>query len=369
MSRQQHEHVAIFISSMEGGGAQRAMMNLTCELAARGYCVDLILARSGGPYLADVPASVRVVELNCKRLLTSLFPLVRYLRSERPFAMLSCLDYVNIIALWARRLAGVSTRLVVNEQNTLSRAAVGASKWRNRFTPFLARHFYPWADSIVAVSEDVRTDLLEVLKIAPQRVKVIYNSVVRREIVVKSQAPIEHPWFQAKELPVLVAVGRLYQQKDYPTLIRAFARLRKFRKARLVILGEGAQREEIERMIVAFELVEDVQLMGFVENPFPYMSRASLFVLSSQWEGLPLVLIEALCCGVPVVATDCPSGPREILHKPTFGRLVPVGDVEALSKAMIEALSEKQISPPEQSWQPFEISSITDHYVDLFLKR
>jgi glycosyltransferase involved in cell wall biosynthesis len=294
--------------------------------------------------------------------------LVRYLRRERPEALLSVFGYVNIIALWARRLAGVRTPLFVNEQNTVSYEAGNASSWRSRLTPQLIKHFYPWADGIVVVSHGVRDDLARLTSISRERITVIYNpSVVRAEVVEKAQAPLDHPWFKPDQPPVLLAVGRLQVQKDYPTLMRAFAQVRQARPARLLILGEGRERPMLEALIAELGLEQDVSLPGFVANPYAYMARASVFVLSSRWEGLPTVLIEALCCGAPVVSTDCPSGPREILRDGLYGPLVPVRDADALARAIGTTLDGETSSPPSESWQPYELENVVDRYISFLL--
>lgn len=359
------QRIAIYTSSMKGGGAQRAMMNLAQGLCSRGYQIDLVLSKAEGPYLKELPEQVRLIDLNSKRVLNSLFPLVRYLRKERPVAMVSSLDYVNIIAIWARWLSDIKCRLVINEQNTLSKAALGAKKWRNRFTPWLAKHFYPRADEIVACAEDVKEDLEQVLQGKANQIEVIFNSVVREMVLAKASQPAPHPWFQPGMPPVVLAVGRLSEQKDYPTLIKAFAILRKQRPVRLMILGEGHLHAELKQQVEDLQLQEDVSLPGFADNPFACMNQAELFVMSSRWEGMPLVMIEALCCGVPVVSTDCPSGPREILHKPEYGTLVPMNDPEKLAQTMADKLSQPRKSPPEASWAQYEINHVVDRYLDL----
>jgi len=360
--------IAIFMPSLFGAGGQRSMLNLAHGLAERGHAVDLVLAQAEGPFLAEVPRSVRVRDLKASRAITSLPALVRYLRAERPEAMLSVFGYVNIVALWAWRLAGVRTRLFVNEQNTVSLEAGNAASWRGRLTPWLIKRFYPWANGIVVVSHGVRDDLAQLTKIPRERITVIYNpSVVRDDVCDKAQAPLDHPWFAPDQPPVLVAVGRLQVQKDYPTLLHAFARVRRTRPLRLLILGEGKERPALEALINELRVERDVSLPGFVMNPFAYMSRASLFVLSSRWEGLPTVLIEALCCGTPVVSTDCPSGPREILRDGQYGRLVPVGDAEALAAAIEATLAAETPRPPSDSWRPYELEAVVDQYANLLL--
>ncbi len=361
------KRLAIFTSSMLGGGAQRVMFILAGGFAERGYNVDLVLPQAAGPFLAEVPESVRVVDLKAKRVLASLPALLRYLRRERPEAMLSALNYVNIVALWARRLAGVSTWLVVSEHNTLSRKRAHGQRRRARLMPWLIRGFYPWADGIVAVSHGVGDDLASVAGIPRERIEVIYNPVMRPELREKAQAPLDHPWFKPGGPPVVLAVGSLSVQKDFPTLIQAFAQVRQARPARLLILGEGPERPALEALIRQLDLEQDVSLAGFVTNPYAYMAQASLFVLSSKWEGLPGVLIEALCCGAPVISTDCPSGPREILRNGEYGQLVPVGDVPALARAIETTLAGKMPSPPCKSWLPFERETTVNQYLNILL--
>jgi glycosyltransferase involved in cell wall biosynthesis len=358
--------IAIYVPNLLGGGGQRSMLNLAHGIAERNCAVDLVLAQAVGAFLDDVRHPVRLVDLEASRALASLPALVRYLRHERPKAMLSVFDYANIIALWAWRLASVSTRMFVCEQNTISQEAGNAARWRARRTPQLMKWFYPWAAGIVVVSEGVRDDMAEVTGISRERITVISNpAVVGTEVAEKAKAPLDHPWFEPGQPPVLVAVGRLQEQKDYPTMIQALAQVRQARPVRLVILGEGKERSALEAQIEALGLQEDVSLPGFVMNPYAYLARASLFVLSSRWEGLPTVLIEALCCGTPVVSMDCPSGPREILQGGKYGRLVPVGNVEALARAIEATLKEQRSSPPLESWQPYDLHNVVDQYVNL----
>jgi len=361
------KRLAIFVPAMLGGGAERAMLNLARGIAERGYAMDLVLAQAEGPYLAEVPESVRVVDLKASRVLTSLPFLVRYLRCERPQALLSALGHANIIALWARRLASVPTRVVVSQRITLSRSAQHALSRRGRLMPQLIRRFYPWADGIVAVSKGVGDDLARVAGLPRERIQVIYNPVVTPELQEKAQASLEHPWFKPGEPPVLLAAGRLTAQKDFSMLIQAFAQVRQARPARLLILGEGEERPVLEALVRQLGLEQDVSLPGFVENPYPYMAQASLFILSSRWEGLPAVLIEALYCGVPLISTDCPSGPREILADGQYGQLVPVGDATALARAIETSLEGETPRPPRVSWLPFEMEAVVSKYVSLLV--
>jgi glycosyltransferase involved in cell wall biosynthesis len=359
--------MAIFAPDLVVGGAERSMLNLAAGLTARGHTVDLVLARAQGPFLVDVPRTVRLVDLRARRVLTSLAPLVHYLRRERPAALLSVL-HANMIAVWARRLSGVPVRLVVSERNTLSSEAQGFRQdFRARLMPHLVRRFYPWADCVVAVSQGVADDLVQIAKIPREHIRVIYNPIVTPRLREKAQAPLDHPWFAPGEPPVVLGVGRLSVQKDFITLIRAFEIVRRVRPTRLLILGEGEERPALERLVEQLDLVQDVSLPGFVANPCPYMSRAGVFVLSSRWEGLPGVLIEALYCGAPLVATDCPSGPREILADGRYGQLVPVGDAPALGEAIEAVLDGRNSRPPRESWQRFEQEIAVDQYARLLV--
>lgn len=343
------------------------MLNLAHGIAGCGYAVDLVLAQATGPYLREVGPAIRLVDLKAARVLTSLPGLMRYLRREQPVALISALNYANVVALWARRLVGTPQRVLVNEQNTLSRSARNSARHRQRLVPHLVKRFYPWADYVVGNSHGVVDDLSQVTGLPRTRIQMLYNPIITPEVRAKVRAPLDHPWFAAGQPPVLLAVGRLTKQKDFPTLIRAFAEVHQKRPARLLILGEGTDRPALESLVRELGLDDVVALPGFVDNPYAYMSRAGLYVLSSGWEGLPTVLVEALYCGPPVVATDCPSGPREILADGRYGRLVPVGDVAALAYAIEAGLAGQTPRPAPESWHPYSLEAIAEQYIDLLL--
>jgi len=356
--------IAVFLPGLYDGGAERTMLNLAHGFAARGRNVDLVLAQAEGPNLSHVSDTVRLVDLGAWRSMASLPALVRYLRRERPAVLLSALNRANLIAIWARSLARVPTKIVISERNTLSIDAEHAENWRARLMPALCKQFYPHADAIVAVSQGVAEDLAQVVRNRLQQTHVIYNPVITPALRQKADAPLDHAWFGAGA-PVVLAVGRLSEQKDFSTLIRAFAQVRAHLPARLLILGEGTQRPKLDALVRDLHLNDDVNLPGWVDNPYPFMRHAALFVLSSRWEGLPGVLIEALYCGAPLIATDCPSGPREVLADGQYGQLVPVGDVTALAAAMHETLTQPPPPPPRASWQRFEMNAVVDQYLDI----
>jgi glycosyltransferase involved in cell wall biosynthesis len=249
--------------------------------------------------------------------------------------MLSTLNFGNVTAILAREIAGVPTRVVVSERNALTqRSAELRTKRKRRAIPQLVRNYYPLADVVSAVSSGVAEDLARVLGRPAHEIAVTYNPVVGSELKAQAAIPTDHPWFEEGAPPVVLAAGALKPKKDFETLIRSFALLRNKREVRLMILGEGPQRQKLEGLVREFGLGKDVELSGFASNPFSHMARASAFVLSSRFEGLPGVLIQALACGCPVVSTDCPSGPREILMDGKLGPLVPIGSIKSLSLAI-----------------------------------
>jgi glycosyltransferase involved in cell wall biosynthesis len=366
------KHIAIFLPAIYGGGAERVMLNLVGGIAEQGYSVDLILAQATGPHLGWIPRSVRLIELNPLhfgplRTLAGLLTLVRYLRQERPDALLSGL-HANIVALWARRLAGFPKRVLISEHSTFSLQNQQLPRWYRKLMLRLVRRYYLWSDGIIAVSKGVADDLEQIARIPRDRIRVIYNPIVTPELRKKAQDPLEHPWFKSGEPPVILGVGRLELAKDFATLIQAFARVRETFSARLLILGEGNERLALEALVRRLSLEQDVSLPGFVPNPYPFIAKASLFVLSSRWEGLPTVLVEALYCGTPVVSTDCPSGPREILRDGQYGKLVPVGNVAALAQSIEAILDGEGDRPPRESVQPFEIETVVQKYIRILLE-
>ena len=341
------ERVALFLPSLEGGGAERVMLTLARGFARRGLSVDVVVVQATGAYLDQVPGTVRLVDLGASRAARSLLALIRYLIRERPQALLSSSAHANVVALLAKRIAMVSTRAVVRqaEQVTLN----GSS----RTVSFLKRHLYRRADAVIASSQRMAHDLVRVTGVPPERIRVVPSPIVTAELFTLAHEPLSDPWFLRGAAPVVLSVGRLHQDKDFATLIRAFAAVRRHTPARLLILGEGPARPALEALVRELGLDGDVALPGFVRNPFAYMRRAELYVLSSRTEGLPGALIQALACGAPVIATDCRCGPREVLHDGRFGRLVPVGDVAGLAQAIRLALSRPRQAAPPEAWQPF----------------
>ena len=274
-------------------------------------------------------------------------------------------------AVLAQRLARTPTRVTLREATTPSMAfqVKETSALKRAISETAMRWLYPRADAVVAVSKGVAQDLLNLMPQLKPKLTVIYNPVIDAAFHAKADAPVEHPWFQPNQPPVILGVGRHHFQKGFDTLLRAFARVRQQMPARLVILGEGPERPNLERLAAELGVAADVDLPGFDPNPFRYMRRAGVFVLSSRYEGLPNVLIQALACGCPVVSTDCPSGPWEILDGGRYGALVPVDDVEAMAQAIVRALSGQVATAPTAWLEQFHVEAVAEQYLRVMLEQ
>jgi glycosyltransferase involved in cell wall biosynthesis len=331
--------IAVFLMDLRGGGAERVMLSLAAGLSDCGFKVDLVLVQSIGEYLGEVPDRVRVVNLGCDRLIQGLPAFKAYLQQHRPRAILSALEDTNIVAILAKHWAGVGSQLIVTVHNQLSQEVKHAQNWKRRVVPYLLRWIYPGADAVVGVSQGVVEDLWQ-LGLSRSRTHAIYNPIVTPKFFAQIGDQPSHPWFAPGQPPVILGVGRLNQQKDFVTLIQAFAQLRQRRSARLMILGEGSERAHLEALVQDLGLQAAVCLPGFVADPYAYMQAAAMLVLSSAWEGFGNVLVEAMAVGTPVVSTNCPSGPAEILQDGVYGHLVAVGNAEAMAMAMEQTLQQ-----------------------------
>lgn len=363
--------IALLLHALHGGGAERVMVNVANAIAERGHAVDFLLGNAEGPYLSDVAGEVNVIDFG-KRHTSRAFPqFVRYLRTERPVALLSTIAHVNILAIRAAKIAGTGVRVVVRETNTHSLRLGSETGMKAGLIRRLIGLSYPHADAVIAPSQGVLEDLATQFGVARGKMHQIYSPTVSEGLARQAEKPLPDTWFQADQPPVILSVGRLSVQKDYGTLLRAFAEVRARVPVRLMILGEGEERPALENLIGELDIGEDVRMPGFVENPFQYMSRARVFALSSRWEGLPNVLIEALACGSPIVSTDCPSGPREILDGGKYGRLVPPRDVDALAAALSESVNESFDAADRRRQKgraaDFSVERTADKYLDVLL--
>lgn len=366
-------NIGLLIPDFYGGGAERVALNLAKGLKNIGCDVTLLVLRKGGAFQEDVPDKIRVVELQRKRMLTSIPALAEVVKSEEFDAIISFKNYVNICLLAASLIAGRKTPIIVTEHNHLSTKKPSEGKFIRKylfhlFSRILIRFLYPYADHIVGVSQGVADDLKTTVKLR-KPVDVVYNPVVSGELLqtILSEDDLD-PWFSSDE-PVIIGVGRLTEQKNFSLLIEAFRRVNERKPCRLIIFGEGEQREMLEALIDKLNLNDRISLPGFSDKIYASMSAANLFVLSSKWEGLPTVLIEAMACGTPVVSVDCPSGPDEILESGKWGRIVAIKNAEALAKAMIDTLNAESSPDIKKRAADFGFDVAAKKYLNLLSKK
>lgn len=333
-------NIAVLLSYSGDGGVERMVNELITGLLEEGHAVDVLVLKARGGHFAELPAGANVIRLRNQHAWRAAGEVARYLRRARPAALLAAKDRAGRAAVRARRRAGVPTRVAIRIGNTLSESLAGRSRLRRWLRYGLIRRSYPHADAIVAVSQGVAEDVVATSGVPAARVHVVPNPVLTPALYARAREQPEHPWLAAKSTPVILAVGRLTRQKEFPTLLRAFARVRARLECRLIVLGEGEERSALAGLARELEVDEDADFPGFAANPYAHMAGADLLVLSSAWEGSPNVLTEALALGVPVVSTDCRSGPREVLADGRYGPLVPVGDAEALADAIVRTLRE-----------------------------
>ncbi len=331
------KRVGVVISFSGDGGVERMVSNLCAEFAQH-VQVDLLAIRAEGGHVARISPKVNLMHLRAKHAWTAVPEIAAYLRDQRPDALLVAKDRAGRAALRAQKKAGTDTPIWIRLGTNLSAALQrkdAFSRWL-RVAPM--RRLYPRAAGVIAVSEGVKTDTMAVTGLPAERIEVIRNPVITPTLAEQAADPIPHAWLSDKLVPVVIGMGRLTRQKDFPTLIRAFAKIQSELHSRLIILGEGKDREALQALINELGLSDNALLAGFQSNPYAWLAHADLFVLSSAWEGSPNALTEALALGVPCVAADCPSGPIEILDRGRYGPLVQVGDVDAMAAAMLQTL-------------------------------
>lgn len=330
--------IALFLPTLYSGGAERVQINLARYFLAQGLRVDLVVCKYFGSLKDKVPSGVRLVSLDASRVMFSLPAYLRYLRVARPSVVLSSVENTNIISCVGKMFSSHRHRLIVRLDNSLTepgRLPLQMHRWL--VTAAIACTFHA-ADEFVAVSDGLKTQLGHLPGLGRKPIHRIYNPIIDEEFDAQARlAPTLPPSIQPGQ-PFVLAAGRLHKQKGYRHLLPAFARVVSQRPAHLVILGEGDDREELQSLAASLGIAARVHFLGYTPNPLAYMRHAAVFVLSSIAEGFGNVIVEALACGTPVISTDCPHGPREILAGGRYGTLVPVGDVDALACAIATSL-------------------------------
>jgi glycosyltransferase involved in cell wall biosynthesis len=362
--------IAIFLPSLEGGGAEKCMVTLAEGFAKRNLDVTFVLPKAEGPHLARASEIANVVDLRAGTAFRSIPSLGRYLRTEKPDVLVSALEHTNTAALIAKRISRADTRVIVTTHTMVSFWKRSQRDLKSRALFRIIPLVYPFADAIVAVSSAVASDLSQILGLPERSVRVIYNPIPIDEIVRLSTARVESPWFEPGEPPVVLAVGSLWPHKDYKTLVAAFAVAHKEKPMRLVILGEGPERLRLEGEVRRMGLEDEVLLQGFVDNPYSWMAKSSVFVMPSKLEGLPTALVEAMACGVTPIATDCPGGSAEVLEEGRCGYLTPVGDPKAMAERILESI-DRPVDPIRlrRRAEAFSVERSVTEYLDLMNQR
>lgn len=359
--------IALFLPTLEGGGAERAFVELANDFVARGVEVDFVLGSAQGPYRHELSGGVHVVDFATSDWVRMLFRLTGYLRERSPEALLSGLDPANVLAVLASAATGRLARCVISQR------AVILPVWRHehprtwRFWTTLIRATYPRAAHVICNSTWAAREVIERFGVMATRCSVILNGIDTEHVRRLSTAPLQDSWVAPGGLPLVVSVGRLMTVKDMTTVVRAFALVRQKRECRLVILGEGVERAALEALVRSLGIEGSVRLPGFVANPFPWMSRADVLVSASLAEGCPNVLQQALACRTPIVATDCPGATAEVLEHGRWGRLVPLRDPERMAAAITATLDAGRAIDGRQRARDFDRGTTAERYLDVLV--
>ena len=330
-------------SGFQHGGITPVVLRLTDQIVKTGLRVEYVTFKdSDSPEdMPNINRQVTLYKLGTGSKIKQALRLATYLRRRPPRVLLSAGPRANLIACWSKWLFRSKCRIWLSVHNTISKQFDGMSIIKRKWRIFRVGRLYSKAEGFICVSKGVAEDLMKTVGLDTDQIKVVYNPIVTPDIADKAAAPLLHPWFQSGQPPVVLGVGRLTRQKDFETLVRAFAQVHQQIDCRLVILGDGEERQTLMKLARELNIQKAFDLPGFVDNPYAFMGRAALFVLSSAWEGFGNVLVEAMSVGTPVVATDCPHGPREILLGGQLGTLLPPGQPTILADAIKKKLENK----------------------------
>lgn len=347
-------HIAIFLPSLRGGGAQRVAIDIANGLVRRGYEIDMVLATNVGVYQSLLDKKIRLIDLGVSHMYQSVVSLRAYLNESKPATLFAIQRHAVIAAWLAKKLSSWNGRFIARETNSFDKVPGRNESWRDLAILFLIKRIYRYVDCVIAPSSGIARDLdyLSNVQIVPNPVCI----------------PPPGKSLQRSK-PYMLAVGSLDNQKRFDDLIKAYASFIKLNDDdyELIILGEGKERESLMELAVNLGVESSIELPGFVDDPFMYMREAAVFVLSSAWEGLPNVLLQAMACGAPVVATDCKHGPREILAGGKYGELVPVGDIDAMAAAMSRQVRRGRVAFPPEALAPYDYEAVLDSYQKILI--
>lgn len=358
--------IGIVIYSLAGAGAERVSVNLAQEFVAAGHAVDFVLAQGEGELVGEVPSGSGLHLAQAGGAKGWRAAIAHYVDTQAPDVLLAMMEGAGVLSIQAAD--GRDVRVYVVSHIHFSRHCRHASRWKERWLmPLAARWYLPRAAGVIGVSQGVSEDIRRAAGLKREKVHTIYNPILTEDFYRKAAAPVDDPWFVPdRDWLTVVTVGRLTAQKDHDTLLRAIAQVKQERPVRLVVLGQGERRAELEALAQELDIGEIVEFAGFDPNPYRYIAAADVFALSSRWEGFGNVLVEALACGTKVVSTDCPSGPSEVLGKGAYGELVPVEGGGALARGITAAASRlTETGPLAEHLERFKAARVAHEYLRL----
>lgn len=356
-------HVAFVIGSMRAGGAERATLNLINGLSQRGLSIDLVLLSSKGEFVNEISKSIHIVSLNKSRTIYSVKAFQIYLKENNPDIIVAIQNHIQLLVLLSIKLSHWKGKIILNEQSTFSRNVTGI---KGGVQKLLSKYLFQSAHVITSVSKGVKDDFIKSFPSLHIKNSVIPNAIITDQFDEYKNHPVKHHFFEAGG-KVVIAAGRLVKSKNFAVLLKAFAMAKKEKDIKLIILGDGPELFSLQQLAIELNISDDVSFQSYVQYPSQYFSKASVFVLSSDYEGLPSVIIEALACGCKIVSTNCENGPAEILMNGTFGWLVPVGDVNALSSSILVALkTEIDSNQLIERSKDFHQKKVVEQYESLF---
>ncbi|GEL08359.1 glycosyltransferase [Salisediminibacterium halotolerans] len=362
--------IVFFIYEMGAGGAARTLLNIMNNLNRDEYEPMVVTLNVNGSYEHLIDSDIPLIKLPTKRLSRTVFKLAKLIRKHDVDIVFSTIHRVNAIATIAKLLSFSKAKNIVREADNLG------GTWKVDITLPIYGIVYRFSDQVVSLSQGVKNNLAKKYKLKPKDIEVVYNpvDVAAIQTLAAENLPDDHYEIYETEEKVIITAGRLVEQKDHATLLRAFAAVKKELPARLVILGEGHLQAELEEQAREFGVDKSVHFIGFQHNPYNYFARADLFVLSSKHEGFSHVLAESLAAGTPVVSANCKSGPAEVLADGKYGYLCPVGDDQQMAAAMIKQLKktdteqQKDISAGVTRANQFRADKIVKEYEQVFQK-
>lgn len=357
--------ISFLLPNLRGAGVEKVVITLANEMCSRGLDIDLILLKKHGVNLTYLNKNINIIELNKNRAFSALPKLVDYFKKNDTY-MISCYNHLSVIAIFAKFLSrNKNSKVFAWEHNNLTEITKIQRPYKSKIMIKLMSWLYPKAEGVIAVSHGIATDLKKYINCD---IKVLYNPVITADISKLSKDFPECTWLINKEKPVFIAIGRLEPQKNFSFLLQAFALALEQIDARLIIIGEGSLQQQLESEIISLNIQNKCKLLGYKSNPYSYLANSDVFILSSIFEGLPTVLIEALECNTNIISTDCPSGPAEILENGKWGVLIPVNDIQALSKAMIDIIQKKPNLNLRERAKLFKVDSITTDFLYYLFK-